>query len=272
MKQRLISAFFGVILLIIVILSPVAVINICVLLLAEIAIHEMLSALKLKEHKLTYYLSMLMPIVIVLSEYYTNASWKSVIFIYLLLMLVTMVFKHDKYTFSVVSSSFTAVVFITTSFLLLTKIRAMDNGLINLFLVLIGSWITDSCAYFAGRAFGKHKLAPTLSPKKTVEGSIGGILGTIIVFVAYGMLISNIIDNVQVNFISIGLLGLICGIVSQIGDLSASAIKREQNIKDFGNLMPGHGGVMDRFDSVLFVAPTVFYFITNFPVFLTVIR
>lgn len=267
MKQRLISAFFGIILFIIVIFSPVVVVDVCVLLLIEMALHELLTALKLNEYKITYLLSMLFPIVTVLTRYFTSISQMNVVYIYILVMLATTVFKYPRYKFTHIASSLIAAVFITTSLLLIPSILRMDNGIINLFLVFIGGWITDTCAYFSGKAFGKHKLAPQLSPNKTIEGSVGGVVGVMIVFAVYALIVSNINSMVDTNILNAVILGLICGGVSQIGDLCASAIKRDQNIKDFGKLMPGHGGVMDRFDSVLFTAPAVYFFITNFPVF-----
>ena len=133
--------------------------------------------------------------------------------------------------------------------------------------VFIGSWATDTCAYFAGYFFGKHKLAPVISPKKTVEGSIGGILGTLILMLTYSYIGAEVCD-VRVNAVNVIILSLICGGVSQLGDLCASVIKREQGIKDYGHIMPGHGGVMDRFDSVLFAAPVVYYFIESLPIFI----
>jgi len=118
--------------------------------------------------------------------------------------------------------------------------------------------------------FGKHKLIPKVSPKKTVEGAFGGILGCIVGFVLYG-LIMQAISEVKVNYIAIILLAIVISIVSQFGDLVASYIKREREIKDFGFIFPGHGGVLDRFDSIIAVAPTI-YFITyftaySFPIF-----
>ena len=145
-------------------------------------------------------------------------------------------------------------------------VRRLGNENIDVLVVLIGSWITDSCAYFAGYFFGKHKLAPEISPKKTIEGSIGGIFGVIVIIAAYAIVAGHIM-NKSVNIYSAIVIGLIAGIVSQFGDLCASIIKREHNVKDFGNIMPGHGGVMDRFDSLLFVAPTVYYIVKFFPIF-----
>ena len=116
---------------------------------------------------------------------------------------------------------------------------------------------SDTCAYFAGYAFGKHKLIPKVSPKKTIEGSIGGILGSTLICLAFGYYF-----NIDLKVIVI--LGFLGSIVAQVGDLFASSVKRYVGIKDYGKLIPGHGGILDRFDSVILVAPFVYSIINLF--------
>jgi phosphatidate cytidylyltransferase len=119
----------------------------------------------------------------------------------------------------------------------------------------IGAWVTDTFAYFAGRLFGKHKLIPEISPKKTIEGSIGGIVFCVIAMVLYGWIVVQITNGaVRANYWMLAVSGLFVSFVSQIGDLTMSAVKRTYGIKDYGKLFPGHGGVLDRFDSVLAVS------------------
>lgn len=125
-------------------------------------------------------------------------------------------------------------------------------------LIFIGAWSTDTGAYFVGVTMGKHKLIPDVSPKKTVEGAIGGLLGCIVGFSIYGGVLA-IFYNVKVNWIMLIAAALVIGVVDQLGDLIASYIKRERGIKDFGNLFPGHGGVLDRFDSVIAIAPFMYF-------------
>ena len=132
-----------------------------------------------------------------------------------------------------------------------------------LLLPFILSFACDTFAYFAGLTLGRHKLAPKVSPKKTVEGSIGGLAGHVVC----GLLLAYVMDRwfgASINAVPMALLSLICGVVAQIGDLSFSLIKREFGIKDYGHLFLEHGGVLDRFDSVLFVAPTVEIALTLF--------
>jgi phosphatidate cytidylyltransferase len=148
------------------------------------------------------------------------------------------------------------------------------NGLYNVILCLIGAWLGDSGAYFVGRKFGKHQLSPKISPKKTVEGAVGGVVTVAVIFIlftyAYQLFCIHVRPGAVVlhpNYLLITILGIICGILGIIGDLSASIIKRSAGIKDFGNIMPGHGGLMDRFDSVLFVAPFMATIFTSISVF-----
>ena len=133
-----------------------------------------------------------------------------------------------------------------------------------MFLAFIGAWLPDTMAYFAGSFFGKHKLIPKISPNKTVEGAIGGLLGSVVFYAVYGVILTKL--GFSVSFLRMLILSLICGVMSQFGDLSASVIKRAYNKKDFGNLIPGHGGLLDRVDSLIFVTPIVYYFIKFFPV------
>ena len=120
-------------------------------------------------------------------------------------------------------------------------------------LTFVGAWVTDTFAYFCGRLFGKHKLAPAVSPKKTIEGSIGGVLFCALGFLVYGLIVRRWFD-VSCDLLWITLAGVAVSVTAQIGDLAMSVIKRQQGIKDYGNLFPGHGGVLDRFDSILAVA------------------
>lgn len=155
--------------------------------------------------------------------------------------------------------SFTA--YIVVGFLCILLLRNIgDMGRYLYLLVFIGAWSTDTGAYFAGVALGKHKLIPEVSPNKTVEGAIGGVLGCLIGFAIYGGILTAI-GKVTVHFLPLLVVGLITPVISQIGDLIASYIKREQGIKDYGNLFPGHGGVLDRFDSILAVSQFLYAFV-----------
>ena len=132
----------------------------------------------------------------------------------------------------------------------------MSYGTVIIIFPFIAAWITDTFAYFSGRFFGKHKLSPLISPNKTIEGSIGGILGCILAVIAYKY-IAQIIWGLSLDIIYSIAVIIPASIIAQIGDLSFSYLKREFKIKDFGTILPGHGGILDRFDSLLFAAPFV---------------
>lgn len=267
MKQRIISAIFGIIVLVAVMLGGNVVFDIAVVLISSMAIYEVISALGLKRSNAMIIISTLLPLAVMITTHINREYIFSVVYFFIAVYLLAMLFNHGRYTFNDVAKYIAVSVMITLSFIHISFVRAFDNGIICVFIVFIGSWITDTCAYFTGMAIGKHKLAPKISPKKTIEGSIGGIIGVTVILTAYTLICANII-NMNVNIYSILLTGLISGVFSQFGDLCASIIKRENNVKDFGNIMPGHGGVMDRFDSFLFVAPAVYYILELFPVFI----
>ena len=168
--------------------------------------------------------------------------------------------------FADVATHFTTFTYITVSFTALTLVRYLPYGLYCFLLVFLGSWVSDVFAYFVGCAIGKHKMIPEISPKKTWEGAIGGIFFTVVAFLVYGIIIS-LTTDVRPNYIVLAILGLLLSIVSIFGDLVASLIKREHGVKDYGYIFPGHGGVLDRFDSALAVAPVLFAICMLFPPF-----
>ena len=174
--------------------------------------------------------------------------------------------KQRILQFGDVAAVFISVTYVTVSFTSMALTRYMPNGVYVFGLVFIAAWMCDIFAYFTGRLFGKHKLAPHLSPKKTVEGSIGGILFAILGCMLYGLIVSKS-TQLNANYLVLALLGLVLSIISQIGDLWASLIKREHGIKDYSRMLPGHGGVMDRFDSILAISTVLMAVCMVFPPF-----
>ena len=166
-----------------------------------------------------------------------------------------------------VFATFTTVFYIIASFGALVLLRDRDFGLYLLILTLYGPWISDVFAYFCGRLFGRHKLIPDVSPKKTVEGSVGGIVFCMIAMVIFGLVCDILYPQYNINLWVFALGGLIASVVAQIGDLLMSVIKRTYGIKDYGKLFPGHGGMLDRFDSVLAVAVVLAVFCSFFDFF-----
>ena len=144
-------------------------------------------------------------------------------------------------------------------------VRMGNNGAYNVWLIFLCSWGSDTCAYVFGVAFGKHKMAPVLSSKKSIEGAVGGILGAAVLGFIYATVFQN---NIEMRYLDPRIAyPIVCAagsLIAMTGDLAASAIKRNHDIKDYGTLIPGHGGIMDRFDSVIFVAPIVWLLINFF--------
>jgi len=150
--------------------------------------------------------------------------------------------------------------YVTISFVSLVCLRRQPRGSVLFLLPFIGAWVSDTFAYFTGRLLGKHKLIPEVSPKKTVEGAVGGVVFTAIAYVVFGLILRE--GNMSVNIVLLAVIGVLVSVLSQIGDLIASVVKRHYGIKDYGKLFPGHGGVMDRFDSVIATAPVLYFFYT----------
>lgn len=169
------------------------------------------------------------------------------------------VFRFPKYHADQVMTVFFCAFYpgVLFSFLYLT--RELTWGVYLVWLIFISSWICDTCAYLTGMAIGRHKLAPVLSPKKSIEGSIGGVAGSALVGALFAWIFLLPLTNQPETVWAVALISAAGAVISQVGDLAASAIKRGHQIKDYGKLIPGHGGIMDRFDSVLFTAPVIYY-------------
>ena len=174
-----------------------------------------------------------------------------VFFVYLLYMTFVAVLMRGKLGVNDIAMAFMSIVYLVTSFAAYTLIRNVSNGQYLIVIVLIIAWGSDIFAYFIGTLIGKHKLIPEVSPKKTIEGSVGGLIFGSGLTVLFSFIVSLFDANVEPNYLILGLMGFLLAIVAQFGDLWASVIKRQYGIKDFGNMFPGHGGAVDRFDSVL---------------------
>ena len=187
-------------------------------------------------------------------EYEFVIALALVLFVLMLYLFVVAVFSKGALKFSSLSSVQVMVIYVASAFSALSIINCIDGiGLFCVGMVLIGAWISDVMAYFSGYFFGKHKLIPEVSPKKTVEGSVGAIVFTTLLMLLYGWIVSLTTDFTP-NYLVLGLSAPVLSVVGQIGDLFASLVKRERGVKDYGKLLPGHGGIMDRFDSILTVS------------------
>ena len=174
--------------------------------------------------------------------------------LYLLFVFFLVIRSHGKLMFADAFTFFAVWVYMLAALNAIMYIHDdYSNGRFLYLLIFMGAWITDIFAYFTGVFFGKHKLIEDVSPKKTIEGSLGGVIFCALFFVGYGAIIGHFFE-VNVNLLFLGISGLILSVISQIGDLIMSVIKRHYGVKDFGKIFPGHGGVLDRFDSILAVS------------------
>lgn len=190
-----------------------------------------------------------------------SGSYEALFIQFLLWLLVMMgiyVMTYPRFIPSDVFSAAFGVFYVSVMLSTVYIVRSLDNGFYLVWLTLISSWGCDTCAYFVGSAIGKHKLAPVLSPKKSVEGAVGGVIGAALIGVGYAALIDYYLpQETAVNMLMAAFICAVAAVLSQVGDLTASGIKRYYNLDDYGRLIPGHGGILDRFDSVIVTAPVI---------------
>lgn len=178
---------------------------------------------------------------------------------FLILLMMIYVFAYPKYRSEHIMLGFFGLFYVAVMLSYVYQIRMLPQGAYLVWLVFLCSWGCDTCAYCVGMLIGKHKMAPKLSPKKSIEGAIGGVVGAALLGLAYAAAINHFDAKTTVDMLQYVLICGVGGIISQVGDLAASAIKRNHDIKDYGKLIPGHGGILDRFDSVIITAPIIFY-------------
>lgn len=249
-------------------LLPPICLPIAISVLSMIALHEVLWSTgfvkNAKISALSIVLSGMVPFWV-----YIGQGMKSAlvgIFVYFLLMFLIAISSHYTVTLEKMGGSFFFAMLIPYFLSTFVRLNALENGKYLILVPLIAAFGSDAFALFAGMAFGKRKLAPELSPKKTVEGAMGGFVGAVALCLVYAAVLQLGFDC-QVNYLAFAVYGGLGSVVSQIGDLSFSYIKRQYGLKDFGNIFPGHGGVLDRFDSVIFCAPLVEILMLCLPAF-----
>ena len=175
-----------------------------------------------------------------------------------LLIMSVYVFMFPKYKADQVFSALSGILYVTVLMSFIYKVRILPDGLYVIPMIFICAWGNDTCAYCVGMLIGKHKMFPVLSPKKSVEGFVGGIVGAAVIGLIYGTLFGAHLPSLVKPGIFCMVIGAVGALIAVVGDLSASAVKRDTGIKDYGKLIPGHGGILDRFDSILFTAPVVY--------------
>lgn len=170
----------------------------------------------------------------------------------LILLMFVYVFAYPRYHAHQVMAAFFGLVYVGVMLACIYETRMLEGGRYHVWLIFLCSWGCDTCAYSVGMLLGKHKMAPILSPKKSVEGAVGGVIGAILLGIIYAACTKG-------PFLEYAIICGVGALISMVGDLAASAIKRNMEIKDYGKLIPGHGGILDRFDSVIFTAPVIYY-------------
>ena len=260
MNIRVISALVALPVLIFFVLTGGYVFDIGIGIITIIAIYEYTNVYKASS------INVITPIIVfgfivTYTLVFLNLSKYNIMIIYLV-TLISMATPILKEKYDIISSAVTVIgyIYIVEFFSLLIPIRSHEYGSSLIWLVLLISFFCDTFAYYIGKNFGKHKLCPKVSPKKTIEGSLGGIFGSIVGVVLWGYLN----PHINFNWTLLIIMAVVASIISQIGDLSASLIKRYNGVKDYGKIMPGHGGILDRFDSILFTTPVVYCYIIFF--------
>ena len=233
---------------------------------SAVAVFEVLRCVKIHENLLVSVPLLTLSAVLPMYVYFAGGHLPFLrvaipcILLCVLWLLAVAVFASEQISFPELCTAAFLCFYVICAFSSILFLRYYDElGALTYLLIFIGAWITDSSAYFCGMMFGKHKLIPQISPKKTVEGSIGGILFCGLAFVFYGWILRHWLHiATDFSYFLLFVYGVVVSVVSQIGDLSMSAVKRHYQIKDYGRIFPGHGGMLDRFDSILAVATVLF--------------
>ena len=254
-KTRLISGIVLVIIALATIISGSWILFFTLLAVSLIGMRELYKVMKVSDEHVTVlelvgYLGAVLYYIAMKADFGNYGTMA--IIISMILILFVYVFGYPKYHAEQVMAAFFGVVYVAVmlSFIYLT--RSLPDGKFLVWLIFLCSWGCDTCAYCVGMLIGKHKMAPVLSPKKSIEGAVGGVAGAALLGVIYAAATHG-------KMAEYALICAVGALISMVGDLAASAIKRNQNIKDYGKLIPGHGGILDRFDSVIITAPVIYY-------------
>ena len=273
MKTRIITGVLaGALMLLILFLPWTIVLTIVTSLITAIAVYEVFSVTGVHKHggvdSVAIVFALIAPFLNRMPS--DNAAGVTCGMYAAMLVLLTVLYRKEVSTKRLVAV-FAISVFVTFALSCMSYIRTLPSsrdtdGLFYLILAMVAAWVADTGAYFVGSFLGKHKLCPRLSPKKTVEGLIGGMAFSVAFCLLTGWIYQLCLGDVaEISYGGIFLLALICAPLSVVGDLFASLIKRICKVKDYGNIFPGHGGMMDRFDSLLFVLPVVYLTARVFP-------
>lgn len=259
MKTRIITAAIAApLLVLLLIFGNEYAIALAVFFASLIGLKELNRAVGLSEKKAVCVIGYIGGAAVLVCNIFFREYVYAALVVLLLALFLERLICYEKIKTEDIALELFAVIYVPFLFSHVSLVRNLPNGRYLVWLVIVGAFITDSAAYFVGVFFGRHKMCPVISPKKTIEGAVGGLLGCGAAFLVMGVYYNRLYDD-RLNLGFMFLLGLVCAAVSEVGDLAASVIKREFGIKDYGKLLPGHGGIMDRCDSLIFVAPFVYY-------------
>ena len=259
--QRILTGIIGLpIVAAILILGNKYIIDAIFAIVAVISIHEYFGAIE-KQYKPVKWLGYIAAILIAFIHVIPLEIWFKILIMFvptsIVLLFINIIVTSMKITPKDIFATFFGLCYVIGFLVFLPLLYSLPNGKFLIWYILIAAWGTDTFAYAVGMKFGKHKLTK-ISPKKSIEGSIGGTVGAIAIALIYTAIVNQYVD-LGLSYIFVAIATLVLSVLSQLGDLSASSIKREMEIKDYGNLIPGHGGMLDRIDSIIFVAPFAYF-------------
>ncbi|MFU0833450.1 MAG: Phosphatidate cytidylyltransferase [Oscillospiraceae bacterium] len=273
MKTRIASAITLIVFLAAIVICngvvPLAL-NFAIGLISVLAVNEIITALGLAKNLILLIPSLLFSAAL---PFLTAQYWYGVAyFLYTIVIFSALIFYHSDITFREVGVIYSMSLLIPSALGTIISLREIggEHGMFYVIIGIFSAWTADVGAYFAGTFLGKHKLCPNISPNKTVEGAVGGLLLNVAAMLVFGYLFHAIYYaySVEISYLPLFLIGIFGTVISILGDLSFSLIKRSCHIKDFGEMIPGHGGILDRFDSVIFEAPFVYFLVQIFPIVL----
>ncbi|MBE5938762.1 MAG: phosphatidate cytidylyltransferase [Lachnospiraceae bacterium] len=263
-KSFLTRAISGVLLVAIILLTVIIGADVCfiaIMLASLIGLAEIYKVVGINAKKLSI-LGYVGTVVLFIMVRFTGYEHLGMfIVLYTLVILAAYVFSFPAYKTEEMMMLIFGVIYVSVMMSFVYSVRASESGIYTVWLIFICAWGCDTCAYLTGVTLGKHKMAPVLSPKKSIEGAVGGVIGAAAIGALYGYIVRNQVVGIKDTMLVFALISAAGALISMVGDLAASAIKRNYGIKDFGKLIPGHGGILDRFDSILFTAPVVYYFL-----------
>lgn len=261
--KRWVSALVGMpLVVIILVLGNTYVVDITFAIVAGLSLHEYFNAFKGKAHPVIwmgYVSSFLIALIHVIPVQHAITIVSVLIPIGITILFLQVILSNMKTNINDIAITFFGICYISLFLMFVPLIHAMEYGKFLVWLVLVAAWGTDILAYLVGKTFGKHKFSK-ISPNKTIEGCIAGVIGAVLFGAGLVFVFNNVFD-MNFSYVTVILIEIILSVVGQIGDFAASSIKRYVGIKDFSNLIPGHGGMLDRLDSIIFIAPFAYMLI-----------